>query len=141
LAPNDPDLLNMVGYTLADEGTTPAEWREALLLTRRALDLSGGHPVIRDSYGWALFRTGDYRAARRELRQAADGVPDLAEVRYHLGVVYAALGQTREARNEFARALRIQPDHKPTPKGPGRSAARKRLWGGVNASHESRPLS
>ena len=111
IAPNDAGVLNAVGYTLADEGTTPQEFEEALELTRKALDLDPKDPSVRDSYGWALYKTGDLPGARRILREAADQLPDHAEIRYHLGVVYAALKQFREADNEFARALRIRPDY------------------------------
>jgi tetratricopeptide (TPR) repeat protein len=106
-----PMLLNQIGYTLADEGTTPAEWNEALDLTRRALALAPTDAMIRDSYGWALYRVGDTKAARRVLRQAADDLPGEPDAHYHLGVALAKLGLISEARTEFARALRLRPDH------------------------------
>ena len=111
LLPNEPTLLNQVGYTLADEGTTPAEWNEALDLTRRALAQAPNDAMIRDSYGWALYRVGDTKAARRVLREAADALPDEPDAHYHLGVALAKLGLANEARAEFARTLRLRPDH------------------------------
>ena len=96
---------------MADEGTTPAEWNEALDLTRRALAQAPNDAMIRDSYGWALYRTGDTKAARRVLRQAADDLPDEPDAHYHLGVALAKLGLSSEARAEFARTLRLRPDH------------------------------
>ena len=39
LLPDDPQTLNLLGYLLADKGTTPAQWRESLTLTRQALTL------------------------------------------------------------------------------------------------------
>ncbi len=111
LVPDEPTLLNQVGYTLADEGTTPAEWNEALDLTRRALAKAPNEAMIRDSYGWALYRLGDTKAARRILRQAADDLPDEPDAHYHLGVALAKLGLSNEARAEFTRTLRLRPDH------------------------------
>lgn len=111
LFPDRPDLLNTVGYTLADEGTTPAEWNEALRLTRRATQAAPEDGMIRDSYGWALFKTGDLAAARRVLREAADQAPGTAEIQYHLGVVYAKLGRVDQADAAFVRALRLKPGY------------------------------
>ena len=40
-----------------------------------------------------------------------DEAPDQAELRYHLGVVYAQQGLTREAEIELNRALALKPDY------------------------------
>jgi tetratricopeptide (TPR) repeat protein len=114
-APDEPVALNVLGYTLADRGTTPAEFAEAVELTRKAVDAAPDEPAYRDSYGWALFKRGDEKqkdleGARRALREAADDAPELAEIRYHLGAVYARLGLNREASQELGRALTLAPD-------------------------------
>jgi tetratricopeptide (TPR) repeat protein len=108
LGDENPYALNALGYTLADEGKDPEDFKEALDLTRKALRLAPGNPMIQDSYGWALFKTGDLAGARRELREAVDALPNEAELRYHLGVVYAQMGLTREAQTELTRALRLR---------------------------------
>lgn len=111
LAPDEPVTLNALGYTLADKGTTTEQRSEALALTRKAARLALGNPVILDSYGWALFKTGDLPGARSALRAAVDGAPAIPELRYHLGVVYGALGLAHEAERELARALLLRPDY------------------------------
>lgn len=123
LAPQDPRVLNTLGYMLADNGTTPAEFDEALTLTRQAVErirAATAMPaeerqfwemMILDSYGWALYKTGDLQRARRVIHEAADGLPNQHEIRYHLGVIYAELGLIDEADKEFARVLRIMPDY------------------------------
>jgi tetratricopeptide (TPR) repeat protein len=122
LAPDDPQVLNALGYTLADEGRTEGEYDEALKLTRRALETVRSDPrfkpldpIVADSVGWALFKTGDLQGARRVLREAVDDAPYDAqhEIRYHLGVVYAQLGLTEQADLEFRRALTLEPDYEP----------------------------
>jgi Tfp pilus assembly protein PilF len=113
LMPDNPMLLNDVGYTLAEIGTTPAELNEALNLTRVAVELSPENGQVLDSYGWALYRKRDLAGARRILRTALELSPDIPEIRYHYGVVLAELGQTTQATIEIDRALRLRPDYAP----------------------------
>ena len=128
LMPDDPEVINQLGYTLADKGTTPAELKEALELTKLAAQKAPNNGVILDSYGWALFKKSDFPGARRVLRQAADATPDEPEIRYHLGVVYAELGLKKDALLEYERALRLRPDFAPA------QTERARLMGlpGIN---------
>lgn len=112
LMPKNALTLNALGYTLADRGTNHKDYEEALELTRRALEKEPDHGLIIDSYGWALYRMGDLRAARRVLRDAIEHEPDVAELRYHLGVVLADLGETNEAAIEYDRALRLRPNYR-----------------------------
>lgn len=112
LAPDDPTVLNALGYTLADKGTSRRQFTEALTLIEKALQLTpDAHPMtpmILDSLGWARFKTGDLNGARRALREATDRAPTEPELRYHLGVVYAQLGLIREAEGELTRALLLK---------------------------------
>lgn len=113
LLPDDPQVLNALGYNLADKGSTPAEYDEALAKTKRAAELAPDDGMILDSYGWALYKKNDLAGARRVLREAADKVPEAAEIHYHMGVVYVELDMKREAILEFDRALRLHPNYIP----------------------------
>ncbi len=104
--------LNALGYTLADKGTTANHFDRAITLTKKAVEKAPGNPIILDSYGWALFKKNDLDGARRVLREAVDGAPMIAEIRYHLGVVYAQLGLITDAAREFDRALVLDPENK-----------------------------
>ncbi len=110
IAPNHYLTLNNLGYLLADTGTTKAEWTEALQLTRRAVELAPGDPTVADSYGWALYRLGDYAGARRVLRPAVDNMPMSVELRRHLAAVYDALNLPDQAQIERERATRLDPN-------------------------------
>lgn len=113
LSPKDAELLNALGYTLADRGATPAELNEAVELTLRAVKLTLGNPMTLDSYGWALVKQGkNLGGAKRALQEAVDLASDEAELRYHLGVACAKLGESDAARIELGRALQIEPGHK-----------------------------
>ena len=89
----------------------PREFREALDLTKRAAAKADDNGVILDSYGWALFKNDDLAGARRVLRQAADLTPDVPEIRYHLGIVYAAMGMREQALIEFEHATSLRPGY------------------------------
>ena len=121
LAPDNPVVLNALGYTLADKGTSRDAFKEAVQLTREAVQNAPGVAAILDSYGWALFKTGDFPGARRVLREAVDGGANLAETHYHLGVVYGQMGQIDDARLEFDRALTIRKNY------PDAETAKKQL--------------
>ena len=58
--PDDPTLLNALGYTLADH-TLELPHAEALI--RRALVVMPDNPAALDSLGWVRFREGDARGA------------------------------------------------------------------------------
>lgn len=62
-------------------------------------------PQFKDTLGWISYRRGDYKAATQLLEQAATAMPDLALVHYHLGMSYAAMGQSAKAVQEFKAAL------------------------------------
>jgi len=52
---------------------------------------------------------GDYAAAEREYRAVLAEVPNFAEVRMNLGLLYQLQDRTSEAMAEFRRALKIKP--------------------------------
>ena len=112
LSPDNPGILNTLGYILADKGSSRSEFDEAVHLTRAAVEAVPNSAEILDSYGWALFKTGNLAGARRVLRQAADLKGSSGEIRYHLGVVYGQLGQIADARLELDRATVLRKDYK-----------------------------
>ena len=51
-------------------------------------------PQFLDTLGWIYYLRGDYPAALPLLKSAAEGLPQVALVQYHLGMVLKELGQT-----------------------------------------------
>ncbi|MFY7762183.1 tetratricopeptide repeat protein [Aquidulcibacter sp.] len=105
-APNQPNVLNYLGYALADRGEN---LDEALAMLRNAMRLRPRSGAILDSYGWALFKSGRHEEAATMLERAASLAPNLAEVADHLGDVYWRTGRQEEARLEWRRALSLTP--------------------------------
>lgn len=64
-------------------------------------------PAFQDTYGWIQYRRGDYQAALADLEPAAQGLPKDPMVQMHLGLTYAALNRTEDARTTLTRALEL----------------------------------
>jgi cellulose synthase operon protein C len=67
-------------------------------------------PQFQDTYGWAQFKRGDAKNAVMTLEAAQEKLPNVAAVRYHLGMSYAATGQPDKATEQFQKALALEPD-------------------------------
>ncbi|WP_434777775.1 tetratricopeptide repeat protein [Neisseria sp. Ec49-e6-T10] len=92
--PDDPDLLNSLGYTLL---FVKGHEQEAHDLIKRAYDQEPDSAAINDSLGWALFKLGQPEEALPLLEYAFSNLPN-AEVSAHLGEVLWQLGRKEEAR-------------------------------------------
>lgn len=64
-------------------------------------------PQFQDTVGWIYYRLGRYEEAVPLLEQAAAGVPNMAVVRYHLGMTYKALDRPAAAMQELERAVEL----------------------------------
>lgn len=106
--PNNAEVLNALGYTLADKTD---RYDEALAFVDRALRLRPKDHFILDSMGWVHYRLGRYEEAVKYLRRALDLKKD-AEVAAHLGEVLWVMGSREDARNVWQQALDSTPDAK-----------------------------
>ena len=67
-------------------------------------------PSFKDTLGWIYFLRGDTKSALPLLEDAAKSLKDRAVVQYHLGMCYQATGDSAKATEQFAKALKLQPD-------------------------------
>ena len=109
LSPNQPQVLNYLGYSLVDRGE---KLDEALALIERAVAERPDAGYIIDSLGWAYFRLGRYADAVGQMERASLLEPVDPVVTDHLGDVYWAVGRTLEARFQWRRAASFDPDEK-----------------------------
>jgi tetratricopeptide (TPR) repeat protein len=79
----------------------------ALRLAQTAKSQLPDRHEVNDTLGWVYYKKGLSEMALPALRQAVDQDPRNAVYHYHLGMVYAALGQTARARSALERALAI----------------------------------
>ncbi|WP_370172034.1 tetratricopeptide repeat protein [Sphingobium abikonense] len=95
LAPNEPVILNYLGYAQIERRRNVDQ---ALALLQRASALKPQDPSITDSLGWAQYVTGNVKAAVPVLERAAAGAPDDPTVNEHLGDALWSAGRRYEAR-------------------------------------------
>ena len=67
-------------------------------------------PQFKDTLGWVAYQQKDYDAAIAYLEDAAAKLPNVALVRYHLGMSYLAAGQNAKATDEFNKARSLAPN-------------------------------
>ena len=91
--PRDSEVLNALGYTLADRGIRLKEAHEHI---RLALELAPDSPAIIDSMGWVLYRLGRPEEAVPLLERALQRFPH-QEVAAHLCEVLFELGERERA--------------------------------------------
>lgn len=113
LAPDQPYVLNYLGYSWADKGEHLAEARRMIQLASERRPNDG---AITDSLGWVLLRQGDVKDAVQVLERAVELEPEDATINGHLGDAYAAAGRKLEAQYQWRRALTLNPDPEDTAK-------------------------
>lgn len=107
LQPDQPLVLNYLGYSWVDQGLN---LDEAMTMLKRAVDLRPTDGYIIDSVGWAYFRLGKFEEAQRWLERAIDNKPADPVINDHLGDAYWRVGRTLEARFQWAHARDLKPE-------------------------------
>jgi len=107
LSPEQPHVLNYLGYSWIDQGL---HLEEGMKMLQRATELRPDDGAITDSVGWAFYRLGQYDKAVEWLERAAEQKGDDATIIEHLGDAYWHVGRKREARFQWERALNQKPD-------------------------------
>ena len=101
LHPDNPDVLNGLGYLYADWGR---QLDQAAGLIQRALAQDPKNGSYLDSLGWAYYRMGKLEESRTVLEEAIQQTPD-TEIFEHLGQVYFSLGRSKEAEASWKKGL------------------------------------
>jgi tetratricopeptide (TPR) repeat protein len=109
LAPDSPELLNMLGYSLIDRNI---EVETGIEMIKKALNISPQSGAIMDSLGWGYYRLGRFTEALEWIERAIEAEPSDPEITEHLGDVYKALGRDIEAKYQWARVLVLKPSEK-----------------------------
>ncbi|MDD7910510.1 tetratricopeptide repeat protein [Pseudovibrio exalbescens] len=110
LYPDQPMVLNYLGYSLVDRGL---KLDEALEMIKTAVRLRPTDGYIVDSLGWVYYRLGRYEEAVSQLERAVSLRPQDPIINDHLGDAYWKVGRKLEARFKWnhARDLEPEPDH------------------------------
>ncbi len=102
LDPENPDILNYLGYSYVDRGE---KLDTGLEMIEKAVEIAPAEAHIIDSLGWAYFRLERYDEALEPLENATSLLPDDPILNSHLGDLYWKLGREREARYQWERSL------------------------------------
>jgi Flp pilus assembly protein TadD len=62
-------------------------------------------PHVADTFGWILYKRGDYDRALQVLRGAASALPESPSVQYHFGATAQKLGNVDDARAALTKAV------------------------------------
>jgi tetratricopeptide (TPR) repeat protein len=106
LSPDQPFVLNYLGYSYADMGH---RLDEARAMIQRAAERRPNDAAITDSLGWVMYRQGDYKQAVKTLERAVELEPEDPTINSHLGDAYFAAGRKIEAQYQWRRALALNP--------------------------------
>ncbi|HEY8594303.1 MAG TPA: tetratricopeptide repeat protein [Devosiaceae bacterium] len=98
LNPNQPQVLNYLGYSWVDKGI---HLTEALDMIKRAVSADPSDGYVVDSLGWAYYRLGRLSEAVQTMEQAVKLRPNDPEINDHLGDVYWKVGRKLEARFQW----------------------------------------
>jgi tetratricopeptide (TPR) repeat protein len=107
LFPDEPMVLNYLGYSWVDQGVN---LEEAFKMLRRAVDLKPTDGYIVDSLGWANYKLGHYEEATRDLERAVELKPVDPVVNDHLGDAYWRVGRKIEAHFQWNHARDFGPE-------------------------------
>jgi tetratricopeptide (TPR) repeat protein len=107
LFPDQPDVLNYLGYTWVIRGEN---LEEAFGMIERAVEQRPESGHIIDSLGWAFYTLGDFETAVPILERAVELVPYQPEILDHLGDAYWRVGRRLEAVYHWNHALFFGPE-------------------------------
>ncbi len=106
--PDQPYVLNYLGYSWADQGLNLDKAAE---MVEKAVRLKPDDGSIVDSLGWVYFRIGKFDKAVATLEKAVELSPTQSEINDHLGDAYWRVGRKNEARFQWKRATSFTTDN------------------------------
>ncbi|WP_158585223.1 tetratricopeptide repeat protein [Oceaniradius stylonematis] len=105
LSPDQPDVLNYLGYSWVDMNM---HLDEGIEMIRTAVEQRPRDGYIVDSLGWAYYRLGEFENAVEHLERATDLRPRDSIINDHLGDAYWRVGRKLEATYQWSRALAME---------------------------------
>ncbi|WP_428685293.1 tetratricopeptide repeat protein [Reyranella sp.] len=127
LSPEQPYVLNYLGYSWIDQGL---HLQEGMKMLERATELRPDDGSITDSVGWAYYRLGQFEKAVEWLERATEQKGDDSTITDHLADAYWHVGRRREARFQWERALHQKPDKDRLP------IIQDKIANGLNSSND-----
>lgn len=108
LLTNNPGLdiaTNNLATVLSEHYTANDKLKKAVNITEKFKD--SAQPYYRDTYAWALIKSGNIGEGLKILNQLIVASPDVPVFRYHLGVTHYKNGNASLAINEIKQAIEL----------------------------------
>lgn len=106
IQPEEPLAANNLAYIMLEHG---GNVNVALTLAQMARRGFPNIPNSADTLGWAYYQNAAYSLAEPLLEEAVKGAPTNPGYRYHLGMTYQKLNDTKRARIELEKSIRMDP--------------------------------
>ena len=103
--PNSEIVVNNLASLIAEGAQDEESLQKAYALAKRFRNTKV--PFFKDTLGWIHYRLGEYEMATPLIREAAEALPNMAIIRYHLGLAYKAENNFAEAEKELVAALKL----------------------------------
>lgn len=113
LLPNQPSVLNYLGYSWIDMNIN---LKEGLEMIRKAVSLRPNDGYMVDSLGWAFYRLNRFEEAVVQLERAVELRPGDPTINDHLGDAYWKAGRKLEASFQWQHALALDPPEGDSPR-------------------------
>ena len=107
LFPDQPHVLNYLGYSWVDQGV---HLDEGMGMIKRSVEQRPDDGYIVDSLGWAYYRIGNYDEAVKNLERAVELKPVDPTINDHLGDVYWKVDRMLEAKFQWSHARDLKPE-------------------------------
>lgn len=104
--PDYPLAANNLAYLMLQHG---GNTDVALTLAQTARRAMPDAPNVADTLAWAYYQKGVYSSAIDLLNEALNKQPNNATMRYHLGLAYQKVNKSAQARDQFEKALKLNP--------------------------------
>ncbi len=106
LYPDNPEILNILGYTIADHNIEN-KYDEAEILLKNALEIDPENIMIWDSLAWLYFKKGMTKEALEAMKKPLEQKIEHSEIAYHIGEIYLKLNKTKKATKYFQLAVEL----------------------------------
>ncbi|GAB4437894.1 MAG: tetratricopeptide repeat protein [bacterium] len=106
--PDNPDALNFIGYSYVERNMN---LDEAEKMIKRALELKPDDPYIMDSLAWLYYMKKEYTKALEIQKKVIEKIKDDATIFEHMGDILLAVGEKKEAKEYYKKALENEPEN------------------------------
>ncbi len=106
---DDPEILNLFGYTIADMAIE-AEYERAERMLTSAIDAAPDNLMYWDSLAWLYFRMGKYEKALAAMEKPLSMEINNSEIAYHLGEIFLKAADRENARKYLELAVELDND-------------------------------